>query len=120
MAKKSKSTAIRKRQEAIAQAMDINWLEAADTAFANHLTVQFDGSSFFMTFYQIVPPLLTETNQADVAKKMSEAASIDALPVVRLAVPPKSMLMMIKAMQGQFEKVHQIMQAMKDQEDGEN
>lgn len=83
----------------------IIWIEPKDTQFANHLTVQFDGQSFFLTFYQIAPPMVSAKSKEEAERCLDSIESVEARPIVRIAVPPVSAAVMIRAMQHNFGRV---------------
>jgi hypothetical protein len=86
-------------------AIPIDWQfpEKLETKFANHLLVQFDQNEFYISFFEMIPPLLLGTDEEQ-KKILGSLKSIPAKCVSRIVVSKERMPSFIKALQTHAEK----------------
>ncbi|NOZ27995.1 MAG: hypothetical protein GXP39_08085 [Chloroflexi bacterium] len=61
--------------------------------FVNHALISFDGPSFYIRFYQVLPPVISSANAAE------EVTTVKGRHVVTLAISAESMPGIVEAMQ---------------------
>jgi len=66
--------------------------EGAPAVFANHMTVQFMGDVYIVTFYAAFPPLVTSE------EALADGVELPAHAVARLAIPAEQMSDIVKAL----------------------
>ncbi|MCD4728252.1 MAG: hypothetical protein K8R46_11350 [Pirellulales bacterium] len=72
-------------QQLESKSVPVNWPKEPGVAiYANNLCIQYDRNSVLLTFAQVNPPIILNR---DVEEVRNETTSIDAVPVIRLAVP---------------------------------
>jgi hypothetical protein len=76
----------------------INWTDAGRSLFANHVLVQSDFASVYLTFYQINPPMILAEDESQKQELLAKLESIEALPIARIAVPKQQLSNLIDAL----------------------
>lgn len=96
------SSSKKKRHQISQKTVPLRYVAPHDmkTIFSNHLLVNNTSSEFFLTFYEILPPLLLEDTQQELAK----IESVEAKAVARLGIPADRMQGFIEALQKNYSK----------------
>jgi hypothetical protein len=78
--------------------------------FANHLVVQHDRGTFYLLFYEALPPMLIGTDE----EKESQFKSIEAIPahcVAKVAIPADRMESFVRVLAENFNNQKQVIEA---------
>lgn len=72
------------------------------TRYATNITIQHTENEFFLSFYEIRPPLLLG-NQDEISREIDNIDYVEAECVARIAVCPNKMHTILKAMQENYD-----------------
>jgi len=89
------------------RSLKIAWQEAGVASFANNLLVQSDGNTFYLTFYQVIPPIMMGEPE-ELAAAMQSMETVPAVPVARVAVGYNQLATMLGVMKRQLDQVNEI------------
>lgn len=79
--------------------LPIEHLDGPTGVYANHFVLTRDGDSYYLTFYQIVPPTLLG-NQEQIESQLRKIASVKAVPVARIVLSEPHFSKLIDMMRG--------------------
>lgn len=65
------------------------------TIYANHFFITHAGDEFYLTFGELIPPVIQNESVAELREKIGD--SLEILPLVRLAIAPDAMLRIAEA-----------------------
>ncbi len=90
----------KRRLPAAGKSLRIEWqgLDEVPTIFSNNFLVQTTGEEFFITFCQLVPPLLLPTTDA------SKVDTVISKATVRIAMPPARLQEFVVLLTGQLNR----------------
>jgi len=90
-------------EKPIGKVLPIEWPESDVAAFANNLMVVSDGTSAYLTFCQMCPPVLLGTPQEQ-QEKLDQMNNLKAHPVARIVVPIQTLRQVIEVLQLQVKR----------------
>jgi hypothetical protein len=82
----------------------VEWPEFGMPECANQLVAAFDGSSVYLMFCQVCPPVIFGT-QEEQQKQLDRIESVKALPVARLVVSLDAFRAMLKVLQEHMDRI---------------
>lgn len=82
----------------------VEWPEFGMPECANQLVAAFDGSSVYLMFCQVSPPVIVGT-QEEQQKQLDQIESIKALPVARLVISLDAFRTMFQLLQQQMTRI---------------
>jgi hypothetical protein len=65
--------------------LKIEWPEAGIASFVNNATVQFDGDVVYLSFFQVIPPIIISGTEQG-KQQLEQMSTIKAIPVIKLAL----------------------------------
>lgn len=87
--------------------LSIQWPETALGIYANHLVAVSDGTSSYLTFCQVSPPLIVG-EEKDKQRQLDQLKTVKAEPVARLIVPLPALREMVRLLQQQINTLDNI------------
>jgi len=105
-------------------AIQINYKtpESLRVGFANHLIVQHDENTFYLSFFEALPPVLVGTEE----ERMQQLASLGPLPaycVAKIAIPGDRMEKFVEVLAGNVQQRNSTIELIKahtEKADGSN
>lgn len=94
---------LNQREVPVGKSVRINWVDAGPAVLANNLMVQRDESTVYMTFYQISPPVILADDETSRRQELEKLESVNALPVVKVAVPIQQFRSFVDALKGHLQ-----------------
>jgi len=86
--------------------LDVVWpASSGPCAFANNACIVSDGTIVHVMFAQVNPPLITGRNPKETKERFDTTTSVEAVSVVRLAIPLSNFRVMIKTFADHIEKM---------------
>jgi 2-methylisocitrate lyase-like PEP mutase family enzyme len=82
----------------------VEWPEFGMPACANQLVASSDGSSMYLMFCQVSPPVIVGT-QEEQQKQLDQIESLKALPVARVVVSLDAFRAMLQVLQDQMARI---------------
>ncbi len=92
----------------------IEWPESGTAVFANHLLAQTDSKFVYLTFAQVVPPLVLPSNNDDLQRQMDQLTGVKAFPVAKVVVSVEEYRRMVGTMQQHLHNVEQLLKKKAD------
>jgi len=95
-----------KKQDVQYKPLDVVWPTSnSPCAFANNACIVSDGTIVHVMFAQVNPPFITGRNPDEAKEHFEKTTSVEASPVVRLAIPLSSFRTMIKTFAEHIDKM---------------
>lgn len=82
--------------------IDRRFPEDLKTHFATNIVVQHDPGTFYISFFEMFPPLVIADNDAERIKILNSLDSVDAKCVSRIVVTPDKMREFIDALEENY------------------
>lgn len=89
----------------LTKSLPVRWEQDSDsvkTKYATHFTIQHSENEFFLSFYEIRPPLLLG-DQKQVNEQLEKLEHLNAECVSRIAISFKKIPSLVKAIEGSYQ-----------------
>ncbi len=97
----------KKRKDIVSVPIEWRFPDGLTTRFANNILIQSDATEFYISFFEILPPAISQDD-------FEKLTAIPADCVARIAIPRDRMPAFIRAMQEHSEKANSVKDGQSD------